>query len=452
MPVSRFAVPLALIFVAVPLHAQTAPSALSPRDGLDLSGNVRLRAEAIEGQARAGFNDSDQLINSRIQLRLSWRKGPVELVGELHDSRAWGANAGTPLSSNEVNTLEPVQAFVRGNLGDVLGDGTRTTVQAGRFVMELGSRRLVANDDYRNTTNGFTGIRADISAPGGVSATAIYVLPQVRLPSDAAALRRHAVELDRASFAAVLWGGVLARQRRGSRQLAEIIYLHFGERDTTALATRDRSLNTLSGRWQMQPAPDRFDGGVEAIYQWGEETASTAASATIQPASATFLRAHAGYTFSGGWKPHIQAEIDRASGDGPGPTFGRFDTLFGMRRADLAPSGLFNAIARANLLSPGVRVEVAPSPRLDAFIGYRAYWLADRRDAFASTGVRDASGQSGNFAGHQLDARLRWWIVPQHMRAEIDAVYLARGRFLETAPNGRVGDTRYMSFNLSWLF
>lgn len=35
----------------------------------------------------------------------------------------------------------------------------------------------------------------------------------------------------------------------------------------------------------------------------------------------------------------------------------RFDTLFGMRRADVGPAGLYNAFGRANFISPNLRVE-----------------------------------------------------------------------------------------------
>ncbi|MFX8624366.1 hypothetical protein ABTM07_19475, partial [Acinetobacter baumannii] len=93
--------------------------------------------------------------------------------------------------------------------GSVLGKETTTSVQAGRFTLDLGSRRLVANDDYRNTTNGFTGLRADVSAPGGIKGTVICVLPQSRLPDDGASLRDNKWALDKESFATVLWGGFL---------------------------------------------------------------------------------------------------------------------------------------------------------------------------------------------------------------------------------------------------
>ena len=435
-----------LATISVPAHADTDP------DGFVLSGNARLRYETIEGQARAGFNASDQWTSLRSQLHVEWRHQALQLVGELWDSRVWGANATSPLSTSDVNTFEPVQAYLRANLGSALGQGTATTVQAGRMMLNLGSRRLVAADDYRNTSNSYTGLRAEVTTRSGLDFNGFYVLPQTRLPDASSALLDNGTALDKESFSAVLWGGLLARQPRGSAWLVEASFIHFGERDAPGHPTRDRSLHNAGLRFSADPRPGHVDGGAEAIYQWGHTSTSLAATAPAAPVSATFLRAHLGYTLAARWHPHILAEFDRASGDGPSGTYGRFDTLFGMRRSDLGPAALYSALVRSNLLTPGLRVEITPSPRFDAFVGYRALWLADAHDAFSGTGVRDATGRSGTFAGHQIDARARRWLIAGHLRAEADVTYLARGHFLETAPNAPKSDTRYASVAISAFF
>lgn len=438
---------IAVAATPLPAMAQAVP------EGFSFTGNLRLRGEAIGGQARAGFNADDALLETRAQLRLTWRHDRIRAVAELHDSRAWGADPGTPLSTGEVNALEPVQAFVQADLGSLLGKGTTASIQVGRFTMELGSRRLVANDDYRNTTSSFTGLRADVAARGGVKATALYVLPVARLPDDGASLRANDAALDNESFATVLWGALVSRQAKGSPLLAEASFLRFVERDWPGHATRDRRLNSLGARVLRAPRAGAFDWGIEGIYQWGTISASAAPGAPRQDVSASYAKLHAGYTFAAPWQPRLLAEFDRASGDGAGATYGRFDPLFGMRRADLGPAGLYNAVGRSNVLSPGVRIEVTPSKRLDAFAGYRALWLADRHDAFSTTGVRDASGRSGNFAGHQFDVRARYWLVPGQLRLEANGVVLAKGGFLRRAPNAGPGaTTRYGSLNLSAMF
>ena len=437
---------LCLLSLCTPAMAQTAP------EGLSASGSVRLRYEAIDNQPRAGFDAADSLVNLRTQLKLVWKHEDIRLVTEIYDSRAWGADPGTPLSTGEVNALEPVQAYLEADLGPALGKGTSTSLQVGRFALNFGSRRLLASDDYRNTTNGFTGAKADFAFPGGVKASAVYVLPQTRLPDSAADLRDHTVRLDRESSAARLWGGLVLRRKPGSAVLAEASFLRFDEEDRPGRPTRDRGLANLGLRVLADPRPGAFDWGAEGIYQWGRVSASTAPAAARLKARASFVRLHAGYTFTHPWKPRVLLELDRASGEGPGATYRRFDPLFGMRRADLGPAGLYNSIGRANIASPGLRVEAAPSKRLDAFLGYRARWRANRHDAFSTTGLRDATGRSGAFAGHQIDLRLRRWLVPARLNFEFDGTLLARGRFLRDAPGGRGGTARYASFNLTGYF
>jgi len=443
----RLALAPALAASATPALAQ------SDDDGLRLTGAVRLRYETIDGQARAGFNESDQLVNARTNILAEYRTGDVRFGVELFDSRVWGENGGTPVSTNEVNALEPVQAYVAAGFDGAFGKGTKLTLTAGRMTLNLGSRRLVAADDYRNTTNGYTGLRADVAAPHGWNATFIYTLPQLRLPDDPASLRDAKVRLDKESFDQVLWGGQVARAKAIGPAMAEITYMHLGERDAPGRPTRDRSLDTIGGRIIADPRTGKVDYEIEAFYQTGEVSASTSATAPRQSVSASFIHADVGYSFPGPWKPRLSIEVDRASGDKAGGRYGRFDTLFGMRRADLAPAGLYNAIARANILTPGLRLEATPSKRVDWFAAYHPLWLASDTDAFASTGVRDATGRSGDFAGHQIEARVRYWVVPARLRFEFDGLLLAKGRFLRDAPNAPPGSvTRYLSFNLTASF
>jgi hypothetical protein len=440
--VRRFTLGVAFALFPSFAHAQT--------DGFKLSGAFRLRYEAIDGQARTGFDSEDTLLNLRSQIRADYGTGPVHIVAELFDSRAWGADPGTPLTTGEVNTFEPVQAYIAADLGSVFGKGTKTSLTAGRFMLNLGSRRLVAADDYRNTTNGYTGVRADFSAPGSIKATFIYTLPQARRPDDAASLRDQSAELDKESLDAVLWGGLASKAKVAGAATAELSFFHLGERDAPGRPTRDRSLNTLGGRLHVEPKPGNIDYEFEAFYQFGRIGTSTAATAAPQDVSATFVHARIGYTLPTSWSPRLSFEYDRASGDNPGGSFGRFDTYYGMRRADLAPAGLYNAIGRANISAVGLRLEAAPTKKLDWFVAYRPMWLASSTDAFSTSGVRDATGAAGDFAGHQIEGRVRLWLIPNRLRYEINALVLAKGRFLREAPNAPSGDlTRYASFSLT---
>jgi hypothetical protein len=124
-----------------------------------------------------------------------------------------------------------------------------------------------------------------------------------------------------------------------------------------------------------------------------------------------------------------------------------------MRRADLAPAGIYAALGRTNIETIAVRAEASPSVRFDFFVNGRALWAASRTDSFSTTGVRDASGNSGRFAGYQLEGRARYWLIPKFLRAELNAALLIPEGLLRNAPNANpFGNVRYVSTALTATF
>ena len=140
--------------VAAPARAQNATPASIQEQNLRITGSFRVRYEYLDGQVRAGLNPTDEQLAFRTTLFAEYRTGGLRLVGEVYDSRAYLGKQGSSVSSNDVNTFEPVQAYVAANVDALFGKGTKASVQLGRYVLNLGSRRLIASDDFRNTTNG----------------------------------------------------------------------------------------------------------------------------------------------------------------------------------------------------------------------------------------------------------------------------------------------------------
>lgn len=436
--------------LAEPASPPTLHAALGAPDDLKISATIRLRYEAIDGQARTGANPSDQLISLRSTLFAEYDAGPFRIAGEIRDSRAYLDNRGTPLTTGEVNTVEPAQAYIA---TDIKLPHGKLTLQGGRMTMAIASSRLVANDDFRNTANGFTGLRADYAGKNGTAVTAFWVLPQARLPDDRASLDDNRFALDREGLDLVLWGGFATTPPKLAGSAVTLGYVRLREHDRAGAATRRRDLHSIDLRWNRAPHPGKVDWDVEGIRQFGSIATSTAANAPRVPVDASFYRVALGYSVPGRLGLRFQATYDEATGDGPGRTYNRFDTLFGLRRADFSPGGIYGELSRNNIRAAGGRVEVTPNKRLDALFDTRGLWLSSRYDSFASTGVRDARGRSGDYAGTQLDARVRYWIVPKLLRGEINLDYLAKGRFLDTAPNApRDGDTKFGAFALTAYF
>ncbi|KPF77782.1 hypothetical protein IP88_05515 [alpha proteobacterium AAP81b] len=433
----------------MPARQPTLHQLVGAPDNLKLSASVRLRFEAIDGQVRPGFDSSSQLVSLRSTLFAEYDFGGVRLGGEIRDARVYLEGDNTPLSTNEVNTFEPVQAYLAADLGDRLGQGSKASVQAGRMIITLGSGRLVTSEEFRNTANGYTGVRADWLTRSGIATTLFWSMPQVRLPSTRAAIGRNGFALDRESPDLMLYGGLVTTPLRFAWGSADIGYFRLFERDGPALPTLDRRLHTFDVRLFRDPAAGRLDWEFEGAWQFGTISNSTQRGSFTRDVQAYFYHLELGYTWPGGWAPRLSAEFDYATGTRATGSYGRFDTLFGGRRVDFSPSGIYNEINRANIASPGLHLEVTPNKRLDGMFEARLLLVPERSDSFATTNVRDLSGRSGNYAGEQFDFRLRYWLIPKALRFELDFDYLRKGPFLRNAPNApRNGDVRFVAVSL----
>ena len=404
---------------------------------LDLSGSQRSRLEVLGGDLRADRVADQSALFLRTTLAARIGPGPVQLNAELWDSRAYALAARTPFTTGEINPLEPVVANVSADLkGLGLVDAGHARLTMGRMIANIGSRRLVGAEDYRNTISASTGVRLDFGNKGWDS-TLIWLLPQQRLPNTADRLRDHAVVLDRERLNLAIWGGLLTWHRPGFD--IDVNAYRLAEHDAPGLPTKDRRLNTLGGRLFAPHQPKGgWDGELEAAWQWGEARRSTAASAPLLPVDAWFFHGDLGHSWSGRWHPRLAVLVDGVSGDRPGGTIRRFDTLFGIRRPDFSLGSLLTVIGRANLLAVGVKGEVADKEN-DAFVSVRPMWAESCFDQFSQSGATDASGQSGRFAGWEFDSRVRHWLVHDRLRLELNGVLFARRGLTRFAPGLRPG-------------
>src|SRR4029079_14126352 len=123
------------------------------------------------------------------------------------DSRAYFGDTGGSISTGEVNALEPMQAHVGADFGPMLGKRTTSRLNIRHIVLDLGSRRLVARNDFPNTTTAFTGAKFEWRGAGKERLTLFYTYPQQRLPDDKASLLDNKAKLDREGTDLIFWGG-----------------------------------------------------------------------------------------------------------------------------------------------------------------------------------------------------------------------------------------------------
>lgn len=436
---ARRALAALILPVSAPLWAQASPTPPAQgSDGLTVTGSLRLRYELLEGQYRPGLPSRDDAITAQTAIAAQYRIGPWRFNAELLDARAYAIDAPGAAGTGEVNALELGQASVSYASGPA-------ELTAGRFFLNLGSRRLVGRNAFRNTINGFTGLRIDWRGQRGDALTAFYALPHTRLPSDREGIVGNRVRWDRESFDLSFWGAHYTRpDALGDIRLeANVFGLH--ERDGANGPTRNRQLVTAGARAFRRPAEGTWDLDVEGAVQAGSIRQSLAANAARQDVRAWFVHAELGYSFAASWKPRLSVLLDIASGDDPrSARYSRFDTLYGPRRFEFGPSGIFGPLARTNILAGGLRLEASPAPRWDVLALWRPSWVQDRRDRFGNGGPVDATGASGRFAGHLLEVRLGHWLIDQRLRLEAGSAVMTSSRLLDTAPNANgFGDTRY---------
>ncbi len=434
-------------------HAQgLLERAVGAPEGLTIKGEVRARVEGIDGQFRPNAAQDDAMFSLKTTLQVEYDGGPWRIGGELWDGRAYGEKSNSSAGTGEVDAMEMVQAYVGLDFG--LGGGSKAQLTAGRFTMNLGSRRLIARQAFRNTTNAYTGVNFQWKGRGGDQLTLLWAMPQLRLPDDSEGIHDNSIKWDQETSDLQLFGASLTKARVLGGSL-ELYGYGLAERDSADRPTRNRHIFTPGLRAYRAPKKGRVDYDIEGAYQFGRARATTApTNRTDLDVSAYFIHAEAGRTFTGSWQPRLSLNFDIASGDRRnGRTYNRFDTLFGARRFDFGPTGLHGAVGRFNTISGGARGEVKADAKSDVMVMYRALWLDSKTDSFSNTGVRDASGRSGSFAGHQVEARYRRTLIPEVLRVDTGVAYLAKGRFLRDAPNApATGDTKYGYIDLYFDF
>ena len=333
-----------------------------------------------------------------------------------------------------------------------LSDGVRTDVQLGRFTLNVGSRRFMARNGFRNTINAFTGANIRRSAADW-GFTAFLVSPVRRFPHDRLALENNEHDWDEENFDQTFFGLHYQRDLSAPGTRYEAFLFALDETDSFDLATADRQLLTLGGRYYRAPAAGAWDFDFEGAVQWGERSETRVVSAPARDVFATTGHAEIGYTFNSAWSPRLSAEVEYASGDGDAgdADWGRYDLLYGLRRRDFGQTGMHGPLRRENILAPGIRLTMRRDAALDLRVLYKAGWLASATDVWTDGRLRDVTGQSGRFVGHHLDTRLRYWMIPDRLQLEVGGAIFERGEFADDAPGAPDASTSLFGYSMVTL-
>ena len=425
---------------------------------LSITGEQRTRYEYLDNQFRIGRLGNDEITVLRTNLFAQLYFGHWQYGLEIMDSRQYGADDKTTLNTGTVNPIDVLQLYAQFNTPNLFDINSTSYLKVGRFTMDIGSRRLVSRNRFRNTINAFTGSEWKWASEQDEIRRIFLTMPVQRLPFKRKQLKDNRSKGDEQDTSVLFWGGFYRFSKHAfGNNRAEIYYYGLSENDSHDRPTRNRHIQTLGSRIFKPKLPGGYDYEIEGAYQFGNAHATLFPSDTNKlDVSSYFLHAEVGYLYAKPWSPRLSLEFDYASGDDD-PTddkYNRYDPLFdGARRSDFGPTGIYGALARTNMISPGLRLELKPKQNISGFIAHRGFWLASRKDAWVISGVRDPNGNSGRFVAQQTEARVRWDVIPSRLRLETGAAYLFKEEFAKDAPTANPqGDSKYFYTQATFKF
>ena len=399
---------------------------------LYVSGSQRIRYESLNNQFRSQGQGSDQQVALRSLLAIGIKSSDFNLVIEAGDSSAFLDDNGSPLSTSMVNPVELIQTYLMWEHQNLFEKGGQSSLRVGRLTLDVGNRRLVARSKFRNTMNTFSGTEWKYETKQGNELQMFYTLPVNRAPDDASDLKNNHIEYDRPSGRAHFWGVSYTDKSLIQSHELTVFSLGLHENDSKKTATSNRDLITTGIVVKKPRKVGHFDYLVESVYQFGESRKSKKATDKVDLEHfAHFHRAEIGFSVPVSYTPRVALEYDYASGDSNGNDGRneRFDSLFGARRFDYGPTGIYGPFKRSNLNSIGLRITARPSRFTEFMSSYRGFWRASKSDAWVASGISDVTNVAPRFLGQQLEVRMRWKILPHTLHLELGSAYLRTGKF-----------------------
>jgi hypothetical protein len=378
---------------------------------LDIGLAHRMRYEVLTNNFR--INDATNINggSSRTRLRLGADWNVFRLLVEAQNSSSIAENTGatSTVNSSLLSGDRMLQAFVAVKLENVLNTGLRTDLHAGRMTLDFGNRRLIARNEFRNTTNSFVGGHWNLAQEGTWGVRSFLVKPL----SDSFGVLTPVSD--------TLFWGIQYEDHREPWLQTDLYY--FGI-NAAGSGSNNKAFGTYGFRLYRSPAPGRLDYENETAFQVG--------SAGGKDLFAYFVHADFGYSFALPWQPHLQVQYDYASGTAnpAGNSTGTFDTLFGARNFEYSPTSIFGPFFRSNISTPGVRLSLEPRETIGLTLKYRAWYLAQSKDAWVGSGLQDPTGASGNFLGQDVELRGDWhWNTFALFRIGYD--HLFKGSYMQ---------------------
>lgn len=410
----------------------TVDAAWNDLDWLDAGLDFRWRYEYRDDDLRrdiAGLDDP-HLVRTRAFLGVREKLDPLRLGVEFEDARRYGG--GFARDGRDINEAELIQLWAELHFANLLGRDARgnarpLSLRAGRLSFEYLDRRLLGNNQWRNTTNNFQGLRLQLGQQANDwQLDLLAVQPLVRLPYEWDEPRE---------------GQWLHAAIGDWRRWSEIVTLQpffLSLRQAARPGITSRHIHATGLRAYGDVGASGWDYDLAAIGEFGRSGA--------ERHRAFGWTSEIGRRFQAPWQPRLSGFYGYASGDrDPNDRASNgFEKYYGFAR----PWSANDYLTWENLHAAKTRVELQPRRNLAIDFGYGAYWLASKTDAWRNAGLRDPGGNSGRFMGQELDARAIWKIHAR-ARATLGYAHFLPGEFPRARGKGRDSDFFYLEVSLA---
>jgi hypothetical protein len=405
------------------------------------------RTRQIDDARGSQTLDEPILLRTRAYIGIKNILDPLRAVLEIQDSRTNRGGYIHEFETRDTNDLHILQGYLELNfketfLGkDPLGNDRPIWVRAGRHAWEAGDRRLIARNEWRNTTNNFYGLRANIGDKKNDWQLELHAVNPVQRVADGD---------DKTDKSQEFYGAIL--NYRGWSDVVTFEPSYFllnqdGNKVTLNAATGlpqlsanrvDREIHTgVLRAYGVIPATQfDFDGAYNK--QWGRVQREHSSGQKIEvDHDAHAYNIEIGYNVKHPWKPRVSTFYGMATGDqGQGndtTPMERFERLFGFAR----PWSNDDYIQMENIRTNKVRLEFDPKisflDNVKVDTGFSWFRLDSATDRWNAGGdVIDTSGGSGRDLGKEYDLRVRF-PINQYASLNLGYAYFWGGNFV-TSP------------------
>lgn len=407
----------------------------------------RVRYEYRENDFRRKDERIDRpfLLRTRAFVSLKDKFDPFRFTIEMEDAQI--LQSLYEADNREVNRAEPIQAYLELYWNQWRFLKTQPlSLKAGRMAFELVDRRLVAVNEWRNTTNTFQGTRATWGQESNLwNLDLFYLIP----------LQRNLTKIDEVEKKTEFTGSVFTINflEKYIQVQANYLGLMVSELSETEFDRNNRlRIRTSRPGKRIHTSGLRFfgligDTGFDYDINWVEQSGTNDIAKGIDHKAKSIIL-DVGYTWQHSSKPRLGILHAQVSGDeNPNDQVNqRLDRLYGFAR----PWSTSDYITMENVRASKLVLEFIPFKNSKIDTAFNRYLLQSPRDRWERANLRDTEGSSGTHIGDEWNFR---WITKVQNRLTINLgyAYFKPGEFTINQTS-RVDPSHFVYLEISTIF